>query len=107
MGKKKQQRPAKNPDILMIARKAVDDGDYTPVHHAKARLEEREVTIPELEHVIKAGHREPKKDEFKPEHKSWNYSIRGKTVSGRELRVAVSLEEKTQVLIITVIDLDK
>lgn len=53
------------------------------------------------------GHHEKSKDEYKPEHKCWNYSIRGKTVSERELRVAVSLDKVSGLLIITVIDLDK
>lgn len=107
MGKKQPARPSKNPDILSIARNAVADGSYTPVDHAKVRLNEREVTISELEQVINTGFREPKKDEFKKEHNSWNYAIRGKTVDKRSLRIAVSLDAQTDVLIITVIDLDK
>lgn len=107
MGKKNQPvRPAKNPDILNIAQEAISKGVYFPVDHAKLRLNQREVTIPEVEYVILNGYREPQKDEFKKEHNSWNYAIRGKTVDKRSLRIAVSLEEKTNVLIITVIDLD-
>ena len=52
-------------------------------------------------------YREERTDEFKSEHKSWNYAIRGKTISKRELRVAVSLDITSGVLIITVIDLGK
>ncbi len=106
MGKKLLVRP-KNPNILSIARAAVASGNYTPVEHAKYRLNQREVTIAELEQVIMTGYREERKDEFKPEHKSWNYAIRGKTISKRELRVAVSLDITSGVLIITVIDLGK
>lgn len=107
MALKKTARPAKISDIHSIAKKAVFEGSYIPVEHAKLRLNQREVTLTELEYVIEKGRREPKKDEFKPEHNSWNYSIKGKTVDHRNLRIAVSLDEKTKVLIITVIDLDK
>jgi hypothetical protein len=47
-----------------------------------------------------------KKDEFKEDHKLWNYSIRGKTIDGKSLRVALSFD-KSNMLIITVIDLSK
>lgn len=106
MGKKQPVRPTKNPNILAIARQAVAAGNYTPVDHAKLRLDEREVTVQEMEQVITNGHHEKNKDEYKPEHRSWNYSIRGKTVDKKELRVAVSLDRDTGLLIITVIDLD-
>lgn len=107
MARKKTTRPAKISDIHSIAKKAITEGTYLPVEHAKLRLNQREVTLPELEYVIEKGRREPKKDEFKLEHNAWNYAIKGKTVDNRNLRIAVSLDEKTKVLIITVIDLDK
>ncbi|MEN0060112.1 MAG: DUF4258 domain-containing protein [Bdellovibrio sp.] len=107
MGKKQPVRPPKNPNILSIARKAMAEGNYTPVDHAKLRLDQREVTVQEMEQVIERGHREKSKDEYKSEHKSWNYSIRGKTVDERDLRVAVSLDKTSGLLIITVIDLAK
>jgi hypothetical protein len=106
MGKKQPQRPAKNPDILKIAQAALASGNFTPVDHAKVRLNQREVTIAEVKQVVEGGYRELKKDEFKKEHNAWNYSIRGKTVDKRSLRIAVSLD-KSGLLIITVIDLDK
>lgn len=81
------------------------NGDYTPVDHAKIRLQEREVTIPEMEYVLLHGRHEKRKDEYKEEHKSWNYAIRGKTISGRELRVCVALDKTTHLLIVTAIDL--
>ena len=106
MGKKLQTKSLKNPNILSIARKAIAEGNYTPVDHAKLRLDEREVTIQEMEQAITRGRHEKSKDEYKFEYKSWNYSIRGKTLDDRELRVAVSLDTTTGLLIITVIDLN-
>ena len=81
--------------------------NHTPVENAKYRLNQREVTIAELEQVIMTGYREGRKDELNPEHKSWNYAIRGITISKLELRVAVSLDITSGVLIITVFDLGK
>jgi len=107
MGTKPQARPAKNPQILAIARKAVADGNYTPVDHAKLRLNQREVTLQEMEQVITRGYHEKGKDEYKPEHESWNYSIRGKTIDAKELRIAISIDKASGLLIITVIDLAK
>jgi hypothetical protein len=60
-----------------------------------------------MEQAIARGHHEKRKDEYKTEHKCWNYSIRGKTVDARELRVAVSLDKNSGLLIVTVIDLAK
>jgi len=48
---------------------------------------------------------EKSKDEFKTEWQTWNYAIRGKTVDGRELRVAVSFDEEDYLLMITVMEL--
>tara|TARA_Y100000590_G_scaffold457256_1_gene609508 strand:+ start:6057 stop:6332 length:276 start_codon:yes stop_codon:yes gene_type:complete len=81
-------------------------GKYRYVGHANERLQERSVSRLEVKQVLKNGHHEKRKDEFKEEHTCWNYSIRGKTVDKKNLRIAVSFD-KSNMLIITVIDLDK
>ena len=60
----------------------------------------------EVKQVLRAGHHEKRKDEFKEDHQAWSYSIRGKTIDKKELRVAVTFD-KNNMLIITVIDLSK
>jgi hypothetical protein len=100
-------RPQKDEQILELARTSINSGIYFILDHAKLRLAQREVTIPEIEYVILNGHHEKRKDEYKEEYKTWNYAIRGKTLNGRELRIALSLDKKTSLLIITVIDLVK
>jgi len=60
----------------------------------------------EVKQVLKYGHHEKRKDEFKEEHSAWIYSIRGKTMDQRNLRIAVSFD-KNNMLVITVIDLGK
>lgn len=106
MPKKKSSRPVKNAKVLEKIRDKASRGDYIPVEHAKQRLEQREVTDPEMRYVLTTGYREPRKDEFKEEHQSWNYAMRGKTVDDRKLRVVVSFD-KDDLLIVTVISLEK
>ena len=48
---------------------------------------------------------EKRKDKFDEAYNSWNYSVRGKTVDLRELRVIVSFDD-SGMLIITAIDLE-
>lgn len=73
--------------------------------HAFIRMTQRQVTLPEMLHVLRNGYHEKRKDEFKEQHNAWNYAIRGKTLDKRELRVCVSFD-KSGMLIITAIDLD-
>jgi hypothetical protein len=105
----KKKRPPKRNDLLKAVRAAVDAGRYLDMVHARKRQGERQITRPEYEHVLRTGYHEARKDEFKEEHSAWNYAIRGKTVDGRDLRVAISFERvKTgsdeTLLIITVIE---
>ena len=74
--------------------------------HALQRIKEREVTFLEVRQVLRTGFHEKRKDAFKEEHNSWNYSVRGKTIDKRNLRIVVSFDED-DMLVITVIDLDK
>ena len=100
------KRPSKIPNVLEVIRKSITNGNFYDVSHAEGRKEERNITRPEYLYVLKHGYHEPKKDEYKEEFKAWNYSIRGKTVDGRELRVVVSFDDNFM-LIITVINLEK
>ena len=79
-------------------------GTYRDTRHAAQRKEERGITLLEILHVLRRGHHEKGKDEFKPEHNDWNYAIRGRTIDRRELRVAVAFAGPG-LLLITAIDL--
>jgi hypothetical protein len=61
----------------------------------------------EVKHAVVAGYREKSKDEHKREYDAWNCAIRGRTVDGRRLRVVISFEEETSMLIITAVDLGR
>ena len=99
-------KPSKIKNIMYEVQKAIEKGNYLYVGHANQRLQQRDVTRQEVKQVLKNGHNEKRKDEYKEEHNRWNYSIKGKTIDKRSLRVAVSFDSKNM-LIITVIDLDK
>ena len=103
---KKKKRPPKDPDALVKIQQAVASGEFEDRVHTQERQDEREVTRSEYVHVLETGYHERKKDEFKEEFQAWNYAIRGKTIDGRELRVPVSFDDGT-LLIVTVIDLDR
>jgi hypothetical protein len=98
-------RPSKHANVPVLVREHVDAGKYLDTRHAFSRMVERKITLPEVLYVLRHGHHEKRKDEFKEEHNAWTYAMRGKTVDKRELRVCVSFDENGM-LIITTIDLD-
>jgi hypothetical protein len=51
------------------------------------------------------GYWERAKDEFKEEFQAWNYAIRGCTIDGRELRIAIALDHQVGAIIVTAIQL--
>jgi len=103
VGKKESKRPPKATDVLTLARSSVERGTYRDTRHAVERKEERGITLLEILQVIRRGHHEKRKDEFKPQYGAWNYAIRGKTIDQRELRVVVAFVQG--MLVITAIDL--
>ncbi len=88
-----------------MTRERMDSGRYRDTRHAGERREERSISLPEVRQVIGSGWHEKSKDEFKAEWDAWNYAVRGKTVDGRELRIAISFDEEDYLLIITAIEL--
>ena len=94
----------KHKKILKEVEKAIRSGNYLYTSHANERLQQREVTRFEVKQVLLNGYHEKKKDVFDEAFNSWNYSIKGKTLDKRTLRVVISFDENNM-LIITVIDL--
>jgi hypothetical protein len=100
-----RKRPDKHKDVLDRTRERLTDGRYRDTRHSADRKAERKISLPELRQAIESGWHEKSKDEFKAEWHAWNYAIRGKTVDGRQLRVAVSFDEEDCLLLITAIEL--
>jgi hypothetical protein len=80
-------------------------GAYRDTRHAAQRKSERDITLGEVREAVEAGWHEARKDEYRAEYKAWNYSLRGRTLDDRDLRVIVSFDEEDDVLIITTVDL--
>jgi uncharacterized protein (DUF1015 family) len=77
-------------------------------HIAQPECRSEVLSVFEVEHVLKNGLREERKDEFKEEFNTWNYAIRGKTLDrDKELRIAVSFSSVEGLLIITAIDINR
>jgi len=96
-------RPTKIKNPLELARTCIENGRYTATYHAKVRQIERLVPLPDVIYAIEHGHHEKRKDQFEEIYGAWSYSIRGKTTDKRDLRVVISFDEKTELLIITVV----
>ncbi len=103
---KGEGRPAKLENVLSLARARLAEGRYRDTRHATERKRERSVTLLEVRQIIEAGWSEKSKEEFKEEWQAWNYAIRGKTIDGRSLRIAVSFDDDDYLLIITAVDLE-
>jgi len=99
-------RQPKISNLLETISKCIEEGRYLDTRHATQRQSERNVTRPEYLHALLNGYHEKRKDRFEEIHQAWNYSVRGKTIDGRSLRIVVSFD-KNNMLIITAIDLSK
>ncbi len=93
-------------NLLELVATHIESGKYLDTRHSEARQDQRKITRPELLYVLKHGHHEKRKDRFDDHYKAWNYSIRGKTVDKRDLRVIVSFDP-AGMLIITAIEIER
>lgn len=101
-----KKRPGKDIGILKKIRQRSASGIYFVVGHALERMNQRNIGDPEIRFILMHGFREPQRDKYIMEYKTWNYAITGKTFEERRLRIIVSFD-KNDMLIITVIDLGK
>ena len=100
------KRSSKAKNVSAKVKECVLAQQVLDTRHSMSRGTERNVRYSDVLYVLKTGWHEAKKDEWKEEFKSWNYSIRGKTVDGIELRIPVFFEEDF-VVIATVVKLEK
>lgn len=100
-------RPEKHLEIIPLIKTCIETGNYLDTRHALDRQNERSINRLEVIYVLKNGYHEKRKDEYKEKFNAWNYAIRGKTLDKRDLRIAVSFDETTKLLIITAIEVVK
>ncbi len=101
------KRPKKIENLLERIKDCINSGAYRGTFHAIERKAERNITLPEIIHVLKTGRHEKSKDHFEEVFNAWNYAIRGKTIDELELRVIVSFDEERDLLIITAFYLER
>ena len=89
------KRQPKRQDLLNVIKNHVDAGTVRYSDHAFLRGRGRSITItePEARYVLRHGWHEKRQDRYEEQYwHPWTYSIRGKTVDERRLRVAVTFE---------------
>jgi hypothetical protein len=84
------KRSTKLKNVLSEVLKTIEIGRYRYVGHANERLQQRSITRLEVKQILKNGHHEKRKDVFNEKHNCWNYSIRGKTIDKRSLRIVIT-----------------
>jgi hypothetical protein len=98
------KRPSKIIGVLEKAKECMEFGRYYDTIHATLRKSQRGINLAHVFYVIRHGYHEKKKDQYHPEHDDWTYSIRGKTVDEKDIRIAIAFD-KNDMLIITVIEI--
>lgn len=91
--KPSQVRKLKEPNVLKKIQKLVSLGRYRDTRHSLQRGWERNINLIDIIQVLETGFHEKSKDEYRVDFQSWNYAIRGTTVDGDHLRIAVYFEE--------------
>ena len=99
-------KPDKIANVLDRIRHCVRHALYYDTRHAKERQTERVITRPEILHVLRNGRHERGKDSYQERYRAWNYAIRGRTIDKRDIRVVVSFDDNSM-LIITAIEVGK
>jgi hypothetical protein len=98
------KRPPKIADVLKKARGCMVTGRYYDTTHATLRKSQRRISLAHIFYVVQYGYHEKQKDQYHPEHSDWTYSIRGKTIDEKDIRIAIAFD-KDDMLIITVIEI--
>lgn len=91
-------------DLIATVREHVEEGRYRLTAHARERMEQRRVTLPELSYALRHGWHEKRKDSYEEPYSAWSYAVRGQTIDERRLRIIVSFDG--DMLVVTVVDLD-
>lgn len=113
MVKNKKVKPAKKTDkeLWAIIEKCTADNGYIILPHAKKRQIDRDITDIDILDILenkedRKRKRNKKKDEYKDSFIDWNYCIEGLDLEKNKIRIIVSFNEKSSLLVITVVRLD-
>ena len=101
------KKPKKIENLLECIKNCIASGTYRDTFHAIERKTARNISLPEIIHVLTTGRHERSKDHFEEAFNSWNYAVRGTTIDGLDLRIIVSFDEARDLLIITAFYLER
>lgn len=107
-------KPVKKTDkeLWAIIDKCIVDKDYIILPHAKKRQFDRSITDIDILDILenkknRRRKRNKKKDTYTNDFIDWNYCIEGQELDKENaIRIIVSFNEETSLLVITVIRLD-
>lgn len=99
--KRKIDRPPKIDRLPDLIKHCIESGRYLSCLHLEQRESERGITRREVLYVLLNGFHEKKEDDFDEVYQKWHYAIRGRTLDARDLRVFISFDEVTKMIIIT------
>ena len=105
--KKPKNRLPKIPDFLNVVRVCIEQGRYLSCLHLQQREIERDITRREVLYVLLHGFHEKKEDDFDEGYMVWHYAIRGKTLDNKDLRVFISFDKESFMVIITTFEIGK
>lgn len=106
----RKKSPSKEENVLKKMKELLGLNKIRFSPHANSRMGERNIIDYEIRQALSAGKHDVRRDRYSIKWQSWEYSIEGKTIDERHLRVGISFEISNtgeRILIITVIDLSK
>ena len=92
--------------IVKVVLNALKNNKIEYSEHALERMDERDVTVFEVEQIIKYGERESGLDEYDKKFNYWRYVIRNKNVNDRDMAISVDIEDCPDTNIVTVMLVD-
>ena len=100
--------PDKDPDIKKKVIKAVESNNIIYTFHGRFRMEERNITAGDIKYALLNSTRNPDRDEYKKEKKSWSYTFEGPFESNPKLALRVGVGYgKSNAIIVTLYNINK
>lgn len=102
-----KKRPDKVQNVSELALKLMEKGAYVISNHAYVRKNQRRLSVGDIQNVLETGYHEKRKDEYKEEFADWNYAIKGKTLDNEFARVCIAFVQEINMIVVTVIRLER
>lgn len=93
------KKPEQKNNLIELIRDCIEQGKYIMTEHALERLNERDISLNDVEYILKTGFHERRKTSFDEIFRAWKYAIRGKSIEGIDLRIVIAFDEKDMLII--------